>query len=133
MFSPTELALEFVKRINAHDVDLIAELMSENHIFTDGLGQSLTGREPVRAAWAAYFQQFPDYKIVLTDMMQQGHIVGMFGSASAALSVDGELRPENAWKVPGAWKAVTGGGFITEWHVFVDNDTTRRIIAANAR
>ena len=87
----------------------------------------------MRAGWAEYFEQFPDYKIVLADMMQQGHIVGMFGAASGTFAVDGELRPENTWKVPGAWKAVTGGGFITAWHVYADNDPARRIIAAHTR
>jgi ketosteroid isomerase-like protein len=131
MFSPPELALEFVKRINAHDVDLIAKLMSETHTFTDALGLSVTGREPMRTGWAGYFEWFPDYKIVLTDIMQQGHIVGLFGTASGTFAVKGELHPENHWEIPSAWKAVMGGGFVTEWHVYGDNEPVSRVMAAN--
>lgn len=133
MFSPTELALEFVKRINAHAPDLIAELMSETHVFTDAVGQSVTGREAMRRGWAGYFDLFPDYKIVLTDVMQQGHIVGLFGTASGTYAVRGELHPDNHWRTPAAWKAVTGGGFVAAWHVYADNEPARRVMAANAQ
>ena len=132
MLSPSELALEFVKRINAHDPDLIAELMSDDHVFVDSLGLSVAGREAMRAGWQSYFKSFPDYKITPADMLQQGHIIALFGSASGTLAVNGDLRPENAWEIPAAWKVITGGGFVVQWHVFADLEPVRRIIAANA-
>jgi ketosteroid isomerase-like protein len=45
-----ELVRAFVGRINAHDVDGLAALMTEDHRFIDSLGQIVRGREAVRAA-----------------------------------------------------------------------------------
>ena len=44
----SETVSVFVDRINAHDVDGICELIDENHVFIDGLGRSVTGREAMR-------------------------------------------------------------------------------------
>ncbi len=48
--TPLELVRAFVGRINAHDVDGLAALMTEDHRFIDSLGQVVRGREAVRAA-----------------------------------------------------------------------------------
>jgi len=38
--SPVETVLEFVRRINQRDADKLAELMTEDHVFIDSLGQT---------------------------------------------------------------------------------------------
>jgi len=43
-----ETVLEFMNRINQRDVDKLAELMSEDHIFADSLGNQVKGREKMR-------------------------------------------------------------------------------------
>jgi ketosteroid isomerase-like protein len=130
MLTPTELALEFVKRINAHDVDKLCDLMAENHIFIDALGQGFTGREAMRKNWNGYFELFPDYKIVLTDVFQQGHTIGLFGLVSGTFAVNGELDTKNHWEIPAAWKATAQGDQMTEWRVYADNDPARKIMAS---
>ena len=130
MLTPTELALEFVKRINAHNPDKLAELLAEDHIFIDSIGAQFQGRDSMRENWKAYFAMFPDYHIVLTDVFQQGHVVGLFGTASATFAVNGQLAPENRWEGPAAWKATTQGDIMTEWRVYADNEPVRKIMAA---
>jgi ketosteroid isomerase-like protein len=46
-----DTVLQFLERINQHDADKLAELMTEDHIFIDSLGQSVRGRENMRSGW----------------------------------------------------------------------------------
>src|ERR1035438_4587160 len=43
-----ETVLEFLNRINQRDVDKLAELMTEDHVFVDSLGNQVRGREKMR-------------------------------------------------------------------------------------
>jgi uncharacterized protein (TIGR02246 family) len=51
--TPTETVLAFMDRINQRDPDKVAELMTEDHVFTDSLGQTVRGREAMRKGWQA--------------------------------------------------------------------------------
>lgn len=61
LMSPTETVLQFMDCINQRDVDKLAELMTEDHVFIDSLGNSVHGREKMRAGWRGYFALCPDY------------------------------------------------------------------------
>lgn len=60
---PEEVALAFVARINAHDVEAILSLMTPDHVFADALGQRIVGKEAIGTAWRTYLRLFPDYQI----------------------------------------------------------------------
>ena len=130
MLTPTELALEFVKRINAHNPEKLAALMADDHVFIDSVGARFQGRDAMRDNWKAYFAMFPDYHIVLADVFQQGHVIALFGTASGTFTVNGELLPENRWEIPAAWKATTQGDTMLEWRVYADNEPVRKIMNA---
>jgi ketosteroid isomerase-like protein len=49
--NPVETVLRFLERINERNADRLAEMMTEDHVFTDSLGQTIRGREKMRAAW----------------------------------------------------------------------------------
>lgn len=49
--TPVDTVLAFLDAINAHDIDRLAALMDEDHLFVDSLGQSVQGREKIRTAW----------------------------------------------------------------------------------
>ena len=85
----------------------------------------------MRDNWQGYFTMFPDYHIVLTDVFQQAHVVGLFGTASGTFAVKGKRAPENHWDIPAAWKATTQGDTMLEWRVYADNDPVRKIMAAH--
>jgi ketosteroid isomerase-like protein len=59
--NPIEVVLQFLERINQHDADKLAELMTEGHVFIDSLGQSVRGREKMRTGWQSYFAFCPGY------------------------------------------------------------------------
>jgi ketosteroid isomerase-like protein len=124
-----EIVSAFVARINAHDVDGICELMEEDHVFTDGLGNSVTGREAMRTGWEAYFSMVPDYWIKVDRKLEEGSIVALFGKAGGTFASNGDLDPENRWEIPAAWQATVGNNRIALWQVFADNEPIRQIMS----
>src|SRR5437868_3664906 len=101
---PSEVARRFVEAINAHDVDAVCALMTEDHRFIDSLGEAFVGRDVMRAGWMHYFGMVPDYTICVDESFQSGPAVALFGSTSGTYSPDGSLRPENRWSTPAAWR-----------------------------
>ena len=126
-----ELALGFVAKINAHDVDGLVALMTADHVFVDSLGTTFTGAEKMRMGWKGYLALFPDYAIEVVDVFEKGAVVALFGKARGTFAVQGKLSRENFWEIPAAWKAVIKDGRVAEWRVYCDNDPARKIMAAN--
>jgi ketosteroid isomerase-like protein len=127
--NPIETVLQFLDRINQRDVDKLAELMAEDQVFTDSLGQSVHGRERVRAGWQAYFSFCPDYWVSHEEILQDGNLVAVFGSAGGTIAANGRLPPENKWWVSAAWRAVVESGLVKEWRVYADNKPVYDVMA----
>jgi ketosteroid isomerase-like protein len=125
---PLETVLAFLDAINAADLGRICALMSDDHVFVDGLGNHIQGKESMRQGWSGYFQWFPDYRVSHDDIFANGEIVAAFGSAEGTYAKDGKLTQENHWRVPAAWKAVVRNGLLAEWHVYADNQPARKIM-----
>jgi ketosteroid isomerase-like protein len=126
--SVVDIVLEFVAGINQHNVGQLVAMMSEDHCFVDGLGQIVRGRDQMEKGWLGYFGWFPDYSIKVDEILYNGNVVGLFGTAQGTYSVNGNLRGENHWEIPGAWKAILRGGRISEWHVYADNEPVWKIM-----
>jgi ketosteroid isomerase-like protein len=124
-----EVTKAFIGMINAHSLDDLYELMTEDHTFVDGGGTVTQGRKTMRDAWQSYFSLMPDYLITVERIFAEKNIVGLFGKASGTYSSDGKLKPENKWQVPAAWLAVIRDDKVAHWQVYADNDTVRQIIA----
>lgn len=127
---PIDVVLSFVECINAHHVEGLCLLLSEDHLFIDSLGQSVRGREKVREAWSRYLTWFPDYTISIRDAFLKEEAVALFGTASGTYSSQGVSLKENHWEIPAAWKATVTGGLVAEWQVYADNSRVARIINA---
>jgi ketosteroid isomerase-like protein len=122
------VTLEFVNRINRHDVGGLATIMSEDHRFIDSLGQAVAGRERMEKGWLGYFSWFPDYRIKVDEILSNGNVVALFGTAEGTFSVNGKLVAENHWKIPAAWKAVIRGEKVSEWSVYADNEPVWKVM-----
>ena len=48
---PLEIAMDFIKRINAGSADAVCEMMTADHIFQDALGERFIGRDKMREGW----------------------------------------------------------------------------------
>lgn len=128
MRNNTDIVLSFIQSINQHDVVKLKDLISEDHLFVDALGETVKGRERMGDAWKDYFRLIPDYEIIIENLLQEGDVVGIFGTAQGTCAVDGRLLSENRWKIPSAWKAVIKKSLITEWRVYADNEPLRDIM-----
>ena len=128
-----QVVLKFIDKINAHDPDALAEMMTDDHAFIDSLGATYQGRETMRSGWSHYFSTFPDFTITCTEIMQKGNVLGLFGSASGTYAPEGELREENQWQTPAAWRAVVKDYRIAVWQIYTDNHPVFEIIGANLR
>jgi ketosteroid isomerase-like protein len=125
---PAEVVLAFMDRINAGDVDGICALMTDDHVFIDGLGNRVVGREQMRGGWKYYFSMFPDYRASHEEVITDRDVVAVFGAAGGTLAAKGSLPKENHWEAPAAWKAAVRAGKIAEWRVYCDNQAARKIL-----
>lgn len=100
--------------INQRDVDPVAELMTEDHLFIDSLGKQIRGRDKMRAGWRGYFAFCPDYWVSHEDVFANGNRVAVFGSAGGTIK-------GTPWRTPAAWLAVVEDGHVKEWRVYADN------------
>ena len=121
---------QFVAAINRQDVAAIYELMTEDHRFIDSEGQIFEGRERMRAGWEDYFKIVPDYRIEVSETFVSGDTIVFLRHGSGTYTSDGNLKLENYWQTPAAWKAVIIGEKVRLWQVFADNEPIRRIIRA---
>src|SRR5213594_4573045 len=103
-----EIVFAFIDRINAHDVDGMYALMDKEHIFIDGIGRSIKGREAIRQAWQSYFAMIPDYWIKLERLFEDEAGLAIFGKAGGTVINEGRLDAQNRWEIPAAWHVVVG-------------------------
>jgi hypothetical protein len=139
--SVESVAREFASAINRQDVEGLAGLMTEGHRFVDSLGNAVEGREKMQAAWAAYFLMVPDYSIAVEETYcgdpstpvaaaaSAQEVVVMLGVAQGTYAPDGQLKAENRWKTPAAWRALIEDGKVAEWRVYADNEPIRQRMA----
>jgi ketosteroid isomerase-like protein len=114
------VVLRFVERINAHDADGLAELMSADHAFVDALGRRHKGRDAMREGWRGFFEHFPGYRIEAARALASGQVVALFGTASGGYRVEGRVLQGRRWEVPAAWSALVSSGLVAEWQVYCD-------------
>ena len=129
--SAETVAQAFIRAINRQDVNAIAELMTEQHRFIDSLGKLFEGRETLRRGWTKYFEMVPDYTVAIEETLCDGSIVVMLGVAEGTFAPDGNLKPENRWTTPTAFRAFIEGEKVAEWRVYCDNDPIRQRMAKN--
>jgi ketosteroid isomerase-like protein len=121
-----ETVLEFLHRINQRNVDKLAELMTEDHVFVDSLGNQMRGREKMRAGWRGYYTMCSDYWVSQEEIFENGNRVAVFGAAGGTIGA-------NVWRTPAAWLAVVEKGLMKEWRVYADNKPVYDILAKAAQ
>jgi len=128
----TEIAQKFVKAINAHDMDGLMKLMSSDHVFVDSLGIRAPA-SAMRSGWQGYFTTVPDYWIKVDQIVSEGNVIILFGSAGGTfVPKGGTMKPENKWETPVAWRALIKEGSVAEWRIYCDNEPIREKMRAAA-
>ena len=118
-------AAAFVHAINAHDVETLVALMTEDHLFVDAEGNEFRGREAMAGAWRSYFEWFPDYELEVERTVSAEGVVGFFGWAAATYAENGL-----SFRLPVAWLAVEQGGLVAEWRVYCDTRLPTEILSS---
>jgi ketosteroid isomerase-like protein len=120
-----DAALAFVAAINDHDVPRILSLAGPRHRFIDSLGNVVSEREALEAAWRQYFTMVPDYHVAVLEILADRDTVVLLGTASGTYSADGRLERRNQWQTPVALRARAAAGHVIEWQVYADNEPLR--------
>jgi ketosteroid isomerase-like protein len=126
-----ETVLEFVARINSHDVDGILDLMADDYRFVNSAGDTFRGKAFMRATWRAHFVQYPDFQIRVDRVIADDDAVAIFGLAQGTLTRNGEMFEENHWEIPSAFLGVAKDAKMTHWQVFSDASIVYDLIKAN--
>ena len=111
---------DFIAAIKQVDVSQLSKLMTEDHTFIDSQGTIDNNREHMMKGWKEYFHMFPDYKIEIQSILQDGSLVAAFGFASGTYNGKRGLVAENRIEMPAAWKAKVENGKIKVWQVYAD-------------
>jgi uncharacterized protein (TIGR02246 family) len=117
-----ETAHAFVDAINSRNPDRLAELMTDNHTFVDSDGSEHSGREAMRRGWREYFSMVPDFRIEVKETLVKDDTVVLLGFAEGTFDQDGELKVENHWLVPAAWRVKIQSGLVAVWQLYVNPD-----------
>lgn len=113
--STKETVREFVRRINAQDVEGLLQMMTADHVFIDAAGR-VTPTEEMRQAWEGYFKMDPEYVIQIGEMIAEEDTVVILGRSKGYYVKDGERQPP--YDEPTVWKAVVRGSKLSLWQVF---------------
>jgi hypothetical protein len=128
-----EVVIRFITAINNRSVDLMSNMISEDHKFTDSLGNIFRGKDVMTKGWADYILLFPDYKIEVDEIYENENKIMFTGKASGTYISSGDLLKGNHWEINAAWRALIENGKIKEWQVFGDNKPVYEIIERNKK
>jgi ketosteroid isomerase-like protein len=117
---------QFVAAINAHDIEAVTSLMTQDHLFVDAMGNRVHGAQPMQAGWRGYFAMCPDYWIQIRNLLFERDTVLATGEAGGTID-------DVSWRTPAAWEAVIRGEAVSEWRVFADNKPVYEILARRTR
>jgi len=123
-----QYVLEFIRAINEADVEKLYGLMTENHTFVDSQNNKVIGRDAMKQAWIDFYKLFPDYNLVVNEVVTKNDLVIVTGIASGTYK---NLRTEgkdSSWVVPAAWKAIVKDGKIELWQIFADMSKAYEIV-----
>ena len=119
-----KIVILFIEALNNADIEEIANMMSDDHVFIDSGGGKYTGKETMKQGWTAYFDMFPDYKIEAVDITQNDSTVGVFGYASGSY----KGNKDSYFRIPASWKAVVKNGKIKHWQVYCETKEIGKIV-----
>ena len=82
----------------------------------------------MKKAWEVLLEFFPDYTVVVKDIIAKNGMVAVFGTARGTLATGGRILPENRFEIPASCTASIENGKISRWRVYADNQPVRKLI-----
>ena len=86
--------------------------MTEDHTLIDTGNNVLSGRGDVLSAWRGFFEAFPDYQNVWTELTVKSEMLIARGHSSCAT--------ERELDGPAIWTATVRADRVSQWRVYTD-------------
>ena len=118
--SPYEVAMAFVEAINAKNVERMASLMTDDHTFIDGDGSEYSGKDRMTIGWKEHLELIPDLTLSIAQHFEENETVVLLGWSSGTIVQNGELKRENSWRVPCAWRVVVESEKVAIWQLYAN-------------
>jgi ketosteroid isomerase-like protein len=115
-----DIALDFVDAINSNNIERLAELMTDDHTFIDGDGSEYSGKVRMKAGWEEHLELIPDLTLSISEHYVENDIVVLLGWSSGTIVENGELKKENSWRVPCAWRVSVESGKVAVWQLYAN-------------
>ena len=106
-FDVMMLALRFNEKINKRDLHGLVRLMSVDHIFIDNSGNIDNN---MKEGWKQFFENYPDYRNIFTNVSVTDNIVIMIGYSTCS--------KEPKLNGPSMWTAKIQDEAVSEWRVY---------------
>ena len=97
--------------------------------FIDSLGNVVEGREKMRVGWAKYFQHGSGLHGRHRRDLLRWPRGGDAGHGAGNLCGRWEMKAENRWTTPTAFRAFIQEQKVAEWRVYCDNEPIRQRMA----
>ncbi len=123
----TEVAMAFVDAINSKDVERLVDLMTADHKFIDGDGSEHDGKDQMQAGWREHLKLIPDLTLSISEHFEEADTVVLLGWSSGTIIQDGELRNENSWRVPCAWRVLVKSNKVAVWQLYANQCALHKI------
>jgi len=121
---PKLTVLLFNDRINNRDVDGLAGLTAEGHVFIDSDDNFYKGKETMVEGWADFFRDYPDYVNHFARLESRGNLVLIIGHSTCSYEpLDG----------PALWTAKVEDDLVAEWRVYHDTIENRARLGLSAQ
>jgi hypothetical protein len=114
---PKLVALQFNECINNQDVEGLARLMSEDHVFIDRDNNVTRSKKEMLKSWSKFFDMFPDYRNIFDRVDSRENVVVLRGFAYWS-----EDNPHDA----AIWKATIENDLVAEWRIYYDTEANRK-------
>lgn len=108
----TDVVRQFNTCISKRDLDALSDMVTEDHVFIDSAGHTISGKHACMMAWEGFFAAFPDYRNEFALIEEKDGFVAVSGR-----SVCSDVRLQG----PALWKAVVLVNRVAEWHVLDSN------------
>jgi len=117
---PIEVAMAFVEAINSKDVDRMASLMTNDHKFIDGDGSEHSGKDRMTTGWRKHLELIPNLTLSISQHFEENETVVLLGWSSGTIVQNGELKQENSWRVPCAWRVLVESEKVAIWQLYAN-------------
>ena len=125
MDGASAVVVSFNDCITARDLDGLAGLMSDDHVFIDTAGDSVTGKRACLEAWRGFFDAYPGYRNSFESMGVDGSVVTIIGHS--------ECPGVPILEGPALWTAVVSGNRVAQWRVHEDTAEARARLGLSNR